>query len=255
MALPLLGSAAVLTQILRTAHRSDLPSFPNQDASGLFGDPSLPRLRVVAVGDSSLTGPGVEHLDSIWIRRLMRRWEHRHHIELISLGVGGSKAHDVVEGQLAEAERLHPDIAVVSVCTNDAIRAVPPAAFTERLHEIIRRLEEVAAVVVVLGMGDPGSSPRLPSLIRPWVSWRARVFDDLLIDVCAAHPRAIKVHTRGRMSSAFWEDPALFAGDLFHAGDGGHAVFAEESEQAFDAALALVLRSRRHLQIRGAAGD
>jgi lysophospholipase L1-like esterase len=255
VALPLTGGAFLLAQVFRAAHRSDLPSFPNQDPSGTFGDRSRPALRVVAVGDSSLTGPGVEHLDNIWIRRLMRRWEDRYHIELISLGVGGSKARDVVEGQLAEAVRLAPDIAVVSVCANDALRGVPPASFTAKLETIITELEAVSSAVVVLGMGDPASVPRLPAALRPWVSWRSRVFDRLVVEVATAHPRTIKVYSRGRMSSAFFEDPSLFAGDLFHAGDSGHEVFATSSQTALDAALAIVEAARSQRRMRGAAAD
>ena len=252
-ALPLTGGAFLLAQVLRAAHRSDLPSFPNQDPSGTFGASHLPKLRIVAVGDSSLTAPGVEDPDNIWIRRLMRRWENRYHIELISLGVGGSKARDVVEGQLAEAIRLDPDLAVVSVCTNDALRGVPPALFTRQLDAIVGGLEEVAAAVVVLGMGDPASVPRLPAALRPWVSWRSRVFDRLVVNVANAHPRALKVYSRGRMSSAFFEDPTLFAGDQFHAGDGGHGVFAECSEPAFDAALAMIEAARSRTRSAAAA--
>jgi hypothetical protein len=47
------------------------------------------------------------------------------------------------------------------------------------------------------------------------------------------------------MSSAFWEDRSLFAPDHFHAGDDGHAVFAEEAMPAFVAALAMVEAGRR----------
>ncbi len=254
VALPVTGGAFLLAQVFRAAHRSDLPSFPNQDASGTFGSPELPPLRVVAVGDSSLTAPGVEHLENIWIRRLMRRWEDRYHIELISLGVGGSKARDVVEGQLTEAIRLEPDLAVVSVCTNDSLRGIPPASFTRKLDTIVGSLEQVASAVVALGMGDPASVPRLPAALKPWVSWRSRIYDRLVVKVANAHPRTLKVYSRGRMSSAFFEDPALFAGDQFHAGDGGHAVFAECSEPAFDAALAMI-ESERTTPRSAAAAD
>ena len=46
------------------------------------------------------------------------------------------------------------------------------------------------------------------------------------------------------MSSAFWEDRTLFAPDQFHAGDGGHAVFAEEAMPAFLTAVAMVEAAR-----------
>jgi hypothetical protein len=109
-AVPAAAAAFVVVQVLRAAHRTDLPSFSNQDPSGLFGDPASPRLRIVALGDSSITSPGVEDLDNTWIRRLARSQADRHHVELIALAVGGSKARDVVEGQLDEAVRLRPDV-------------------------------------------------------------------------------------------------------------------------------------------------
>jgi hypothetical protein len=37
--------------------------------------------------------------------------------------------------------------------------------------------------------------------------------------------------------SAFRDNPSLFAGDLFHACDLGHSVFAEEALPAFEAAV------------------
>ncbi len=238
------GAAFVLSQVLRAAHRSDLPSFPNQDPTGTFGDPDAPPLRIVALGDSSITAPGVSRLDNVWIRRVALGLAIRYRVELIALAVGGSKAHDVIEGQLDEAVRLRPDIGVVSVGSNDSLRGVRRANFEHRLHHILSRLEEVADAVVVLGMGDLGSIPRLPPAIRPYVSRRGRVFDGLCSRVAAAHPKAVKVYTKGRMSSAFWEDRSLFAPDQFHAGDGGHAVFAKEAMPAFLAAVAMVEAAR-----------
>jgi lysophospholipase L1-like esterase len=234
----------VFVQVMRAAHRTDLPSFTNQDASGTFGDPSLPRLRIVAVGDSSLTGPGVEDPGNIFASRLARTAADRYRVELISLGVGGSKVADVIEGQLAEAVRLRPDLAIVSVVTNDAIRATPLRSFRQDLDRILSRLEEVAAAVLLIGMGDPGSVPRLPPTIRPFVTWQGGRFDEACVEVATRHPRTIKVHSRGRMTSAFWEDRSLFAGDLFHANDRGHALFAEETRDAFEAALQMVERRR-----------
>jgi lysophospholipase L1-like esterase len=238
-AVPLAGAAFLLTQVLRAAHRSDLPSFPNQEPSGTFGDPDAPALRIVAVGDSSLTVPGVEDLDNMWIRRLAIDYADEHLVEFISLGVGGSKLQDVIEGQLEEALALAPDIAVVSAGANDAIRATPTARFRASLDHIVSRLEEAAGAVLVLGMGDAGSIPRLPKTVRPYLTRRTRIYDRICAEVVLAHPRAVKVYTRGRICSAFWEDRSLFAADQFHAGDRGHLLFAEEAGPAFRAAYAI----------------
>ena len=161
-ALPVLGVGFLIREVRRAAHRDDLPSFSNQDISGTFGDPAAPPLRIVAVGDSSLTAPGVADLDQVWLRALARRYADGHRVELISLGVGGSRARDVIDGQLEAAAALAPDIAVVTVGSNDAIRATPVRRFTADLEHIVSRLEAVSGAVVVLGMGDLGSIPRLP---------------------------------------------------------------------------------------------
>ena len=242
--LPLLGVGLLIHQVRRAAHRDDLPSFTNQDISGTFGDPAASLLRVVAVGDSSLTAPGIADLDDVWLRRLVLRYAESHRVELISLGVGGSRARDVVDGQLEAAVALRPDIAVVTVGSNDAIRATPVHRFSTDLGRIVGRLEAVSGAVLVLGMGDLGSIPRLPPSLRPYLSHRSRRFDAACVRVAVAHPHAVKVHTRGRMVSAFFEDPALFAGDQFHASERGHAVFAEAATPAFEAAYRIALRRR-----------
>jgi len=242
--LPLLGAGLVVHQIRRAAHRDDLPSFFNQDISGTFGDPAAPPLRLVAVGDSSLTAPGIADLDDVWLRRLALRYAESHCVELISLGVGGSRARDVVEGQLEAAVALRPDIAVVTVGSNDAIRATPRHRFTADLERIVSRLEAASGAVLVLGMGDLGSIPRLPPSLRPYLSHRSRRFDAACVRVAVAHPHAVKVHTRGRMVSAFFEDPGLFAADQFHASERGHAVFAEAAAAPFEAAYRIALRRR-----------
>ena len=242
--LPLAGAGFLLLQVRRAAHRDDLPSFTNQDISATLGDPASPRLRIVAVGDSSLTAPGIEELDDVWLRRLAHRYAESHRVELISLGVGGARARDVIEGQLDAAVGLAPDIAVVTVGSNDAIRATPVRRFAADLERIVSRLEPASGAVVVLGMGDLGSIPRLPPTLRPYLSYRSRRFDAACVRVAVARPHTVKVHSRGRMVTAFWEDPSLFAADLFHASAGGHAVFAQAAAPAFEAAYRIATRRR-----------
>ncbi|HLE38972.1 MAG TPA: SGNH/GDSL hydrolase family protein [Acidimicrobiia bacterium] len=239
LAVPVAAAAVVATQVLRASRRPDLPSYPNQDPSGRFGDPSLPGLRIVALGDSSITAPGVADLDNVWIRRVAHALSDRYHVDLVSLAVGGSKARDVLEGQLAEAIRMRPDVAVVSVGANDALRGVHPERYRQHLLTIVTRLSATGAGVLVFGLGDLGSIPRLPPSLRRWMSHRSNVFDRVCREVVVAVPRAVKVYTRGRSSAAFFEDPGLFAGDQFHAGDGGHELFAADALEAMEAAIAL----------------
>ena len=211
----------------------------------MFGDVDLPPLCIVALGDSSITAPGVEDLDNTWVRRIALALSDTYRVELISVAVGGAKARDVIDGQLAEAVRLEPDIAVLSVGANDAIRATSPDRYRGEIRRILSDIDQVSGAIVVLGVGDLGSIPRLPAMLRPFLTRRAARFDDAAATVAAEFQRAVKVATVGPISTAFWEHPDLFAGDQFHIGDEGHAVFAEQVLPAVRAAVAIV---------RGAAG-
>ncbi|MEX0827273.1 MAG: GDSL-type esterase/lipase family protein [Acidimicrobiia bacterium] len=236
---PLAVAAIVAGEVIRAAVRRDLPTYPNQDPSGVFGDPAARPFRIVALGDSSTTAPGVEDIEDVWIRTVARSFADRYRVELISLAVGGSKARDVIQGQLTEALRLRPDVVSLSVGANDALRGTPAARFHRDLEEIVVALEGAGSVVVLYGMGDLGSIPRLPPTLSRLASRRSARFDRICREVAVAHRRTLKVHTRGRIIEAFRDDPALFAGDQFHACGLGHAIFAEEAIPVFEAAVAM----------------
>ena len=238
-AIPVAVTGVLVVQVMRAAHRSDLPSYPNQDPSGTFGNPDLPPLRIVALGDSSITAPGIEDLDSTWVRRVAIALSAQYRVELISVAVGGSKARDVITGQLADAMALEPDIAIVSVGANDAIRGSSPGRYREENRRILSDLEQVSGAVVVVGVGDLGSIPRLPTMLRPFLTWCAARFDRAAAAAAAEFRQAVKVPTVGPMSTAFWENPGLFAGDQFHVGEEGHAIFADQVLPSVRAALAI----------------
>lgn len=235
--LPLAGGAVVLGQILYAAHRPDLPSYDNYATSGALGDPGLPGLTLVAIGDSSITAPGVRHIDDAWIRRVAHSLTDRYFVHLHSLAVGGSKASDVLDDQLQAALELEPDIAIVSVAANDAIRAVPPARFEHELDEIVGSLVEVGARVVLVGVGDLGAIPRLPRFLRWYLTRRSAQFDRISQTVATRHKTTTKAEVRGDLSDAFRRDPLMFSGDGFHASSHGHEHFAHHIYEAVDRAL------------------
>ncbi|MCP4248687.1 MAG: SGNH/GDSL hydrolase family protein [bacterium] len=235
--LPLAGGIGILGQILYAAHRPDLPSYDNYETSGALGDPGRPGLRLVALGDSSITAPGVNQVDDAWIRKVAHALTDRYFVHLHALAVGGSNAADVLADQLGPALELAPDLAVVSVAANDAIRGVPPARFERELDEIVGSLIAAGAPVVVVGVGDIGSIPRLPRFLRWYLTKRSAMFDRVSADVAARYPGAVKVDVRGDLSAAFWTDPMTFSGDRFHASSYGHEHFAHHVQVATERAL------------------
>ena len=236
---PVAGFGVLVAQLLRAAHREDLPTLQNQDPSGWFGDADLPPLRLVVLGDSSVTAPGVEPLDDAFVRRLARYLSDRHRVELISVAVGGAKVSDVLRDQLEPALTLAPDLAIVSAGANDALRATPVARFERDYGDIVSRLVEKVPMVGVSGLGDLGMVPRLPTPIRAYVSIRARSFDDAIRRVVAGHPGVYKTRTWGEFWTPFetMEDEA-FAADMFHASGRGHSLFATSMFPVVDALLA-----------------
>jgi lysophospholipase L1-like esterase len=246
LAVPVAGLGMVAAQAWRAGHRRDLPTHANQETSGTFGLPGNPKLRMVAIGDSSITCPGVEVLDDCFIRRIAIHLSDRYFVELTSLAVGGSKVRDVLEGQLAEAVELAPDLAVCSVGANDAIRGTPVGRYEADLGEVVAALHEASKAVAVMGVGDLGTIPRLPGTLQPFLTHRARRIDDAVSRVVDRFERAVRTDNWGRMSSAFSSgDPSLFAGDLFHASGQGHAVFAEEAIPAIEEILPYATGDRR----------
>jgi len=233
---PLLAILLLIAQVLKAGHRKDLPTLENQDPSGVFGDPDKPKLKVVVLGDSSVTAPGVEPLDAAWPRQVAQRLSNRFRVELLSVAVGGSKARDVIANQLQEAIASEPDIAFVSVGANDALRATPLRRFELEYRQIIGQLDRHIPGVAVSGIGDLGSIPRLPALARSIIRIRGRSFDKAVRRVVADYPRVLKTSTWSEGWQEFLTNPdEVFAGDLFHASAYGHRIYANAAMPAVEA--------------------
>lgn len=225
---PAFTLAGVLVgQVLHAGYRNDLPSHQNQDPSGDFGDEALPPLRIVFLGDSSVTAPGVEPLDACWARQLSFHLTDRFRVEARSVAVGGSKVRDVVESQVEAALAHDPDIVYVSVGSNDALRGTPIAQFEEDYRSMATTLHDAVPAVGLSGVGDLGCIPRLPELARGVAKVRSRSVNNAIARIAADLPRAVKSNPWGVTWLGFYEDEAMFAGDRFHASAKGHLAFAE----------------------------
>jgi len=235
----LAATGILLSQVWHTGHRPDLPSLSNQDPSAILGDPANPPLKVVLLGDSSVTAPGVIPLDDCWARRVGHHLATRYRVELRNLAVGGSRAGDLLRYQLAVALAEAPDMALVCVGANDALRAVSVEDYERDLTQILTRLSAEIPAVGVSGLGDLGPLPRLPSLGRAWARVRSRSFDRAIARV--THKLDIpKTTTWGPLWDPF-VDPdnknGMYAADLFHASGNGHALFGKAWIEVVDVLL------------------
>ncbi len=222
---PLAAGAVLAGQVAHAVLRDDLPTLENQDPSGVFGSPHDPPLTIVFLGDSSVTAPGVEPLDLSWPRQLALHLARRFHVHATSVASGGSKARDVLETQVDAALSMDPDIVYVSVGSNDALRATPIPRFEAEYNEIVARLHTRVPALGLSGIGDLGTIPRLPEMVKGIARIRARAVDKAVARVAVQYPRAVKSNAWAVMESAFATSPDMFGDDLFHASAEGHLVF------------------------------
>ncbi len=226
-------------QVLRAAHRQDLPSHHNQDPSGVFGDPGATRLRILLLGDSSITAPGVVPVDNCWPRRLASHLGSRYQVELVSVAVGGAKTRDVLAEQVPKALEVEAHIALLSVGANDALRGTSIHRFESELDSIIASLVNSVDMVGMSGIGDLGTVPRLPDLARGFARVRARSFDGAIRRVVARHPGVLKSRHWGPEWEPFDTHARFaFAQDQFHASGAGHGMFAAAAIPLVEALLA-----------------
>src|SRR5690606_26845985 len=106
--------------------------------------------------------------DEIWIRQVVRQLADTitRPVELRSFGVGGSDAADVRYEQLPRALEFRPHLAIVSVGANDMIRGIPVRRLYDHLDYIVGALTESGAQVIMSGVGDLGTIPRLAPPVR-----------------------------------------------------------------------------------------
>ncbi len=203
-----------------------VPSFVGLDPSCVAGDADLPTLRLVILGDSTVTAPGIDDADATWSRLVVRHLSARYHVEFTCLAEGGAKALDVVEDQLPQALEGQWNVAIVSVGSNDIMRFVPVWRFEQRLDHIVARLQEVADEVILFGVGDLGSIPRLVFPLDRIASGAGHIAD-LVHRRVAARRGVAKIDQWRLTTAAFNSGIHMFAPDLFHPSPAGHRAWAD----------------------------
>lgn len=214
----------------------DLPTFGGVDASGVFGAPDLPNLRIAVLGDSSCTGPGLNNPDEIWVRRIGAHLGGRFRTTIDSFAVGGSRANDVLRDQVPMVAPTNPDMVLVSVGSNDMLYGEPLHTFERNLDAIVAELLKGTPAVLLSGVGDLGTIPRLPFALTRIMRWRSGKADGVHARVASRYTGAVKIPIRKRCGEAF-EDAGLYSPDLLHVGAEGHRLWAEAAIPSIEEVL------------------
>jgi lysophospholipase L1-like esterase len=181
-------------------------------------------LRVVWLGDSTAAGVGVDDpgdaLPVVVARELGVA------VDLTVLAVSGARVADVVDEQLPAVAALEPDVVLVSVGANDVTHLTSRDDLADRYRQLVGGLPDRAAVVL-LGVPDMGSVPRLAQPLRAVAGFRGRQLDEVVREV-ARDVGATYVPIARATGPAFRREPdRMFAADEYHPSAAGYRLWAD----------------------------
>jgi len=157
--------------------------------------------RLVVLGDSLAAGMGLAEAEAFPALVQERLRAAGHVVDVVNAGVSG----DTSAGGLARVDwvlRQRPEILVVELGANDALRGQPLAGIERNLREIVRRGRAAGARVVLLGMDIPTSYG--PEYASGFAALYPRVAREEGADLVAGFVREVGA------------DPALLQADGLH---------------------------------------
>lgn len=217
-------------QLARTAPR--LEDEVGFRPTGLAVRPGAHPTRVMWLGDSTSTGVGADDVEHSMAYRVTDAVASGP-TTLTIAGMSGAQVHEVIDAQIPvvveAAERgAPPDVVFVSIGANDVTALTRRPTFRSRYRSLVARISDAApdAEIVLVGIPDMGTAPRIPVPLRQLTGVRASHLDGVIEDV-ARERELHHVDLAGRTSSTFSSDPErYFSADDFHPSADGHAVWA-----------------------------
>ncbi len=216
------------------AARRPLPDLEEIDVSGRVGHRPGPTIRLLALGDSTLTAPGVTDPSAVWLHRALLQLDDAPSVDVTSLAVSGSRVADVLE-RLDAAVELAPDVVVLAVGSNDAMHGTPARRFEAQLDAALASLLRASPVVAVANIGDLGNVARVPKPLDTVLRVRSRTLCRKVEQVVASHDGAVLIDVT--VTNEAFRDPSVFAADLFHPTEAGHAIWADAALPGLQAAF------------------
>jgi lysophospholipase L1-like esterase len=232
----------MLSLLMTSAHSgiaASAPSPPFQNPSRVprqFGEQGTPVVYAV-LGDSTAAGRGADYENGIAVRTAAGL-AARHRVSMTNFAVSGARARDVLEDQLPAAERIRPDVVLISMGANDVIHLTPIRTVRNNLRDIVRwlRAANPTVAIVITGSPDMRNPPRIPRLLRQVAGWRTAQINRMF--VTEAESQHLTFAPIARETGLFFrDDKTLFDSDEFHPNDRGYATWVPVLDRALATAL------------------
>ncbi len=232
------GGAAVLTgqAILARARRYAQPDLRLAMRSSV-GSAGAQPLHLVLLGDSTALGVGVDRMiDTVGgqLAQLLSEaptglWapsmSGARRVELSSVAVAGSRSADLGTQVARALVGPRPDVAVILVGANDAVRFGRVTDAAEHLGSAVRRLRAAGVSVVVGTVPDLGAARAFALPLRQLVGWQGR-------RLAWAQATAVRladgvpVDLAGQTGAVFRADAGTYCHDGYHPSADGYRVWA-----------------------------
>lgn len=118
-------------------------------------------MRIVAIGSSSTQGHGASTPDHAYPVQLARELRGRHPglaVDVINRGIGGQTAQQIRSRLSVDALAPRPDLVILQLGANDAIRGIDLSVFKTAIDEGLRLLAAAGIDVVLM---PPQYAPRV----------------------------------------------------------------------------------------------
>lgn len=216
---------AVEIQLARGGTEIPAPDVATLTTTVGTGEP----VRILWLGDSTAAAVGTSSATHAVSSQVARRLDGvASHNEVIAHS--GDRVGDVLRDQLPRVKALRPDLVIISIGANDTVHLTQAGTFNRRYGELVDRLVAAgvpASHIVLVGVPDMGSPPRLAQPLRAIVGWRSRRLDREVKAVAKSHgARYVDLFTP--TSKRFRANPAkYFAADKYHPSDAGYAMWGD----------------------------
>ena len=251
------GGAAVLAgqAVLARARRYAKPDLRLAMRSAVGSTGAQP-LHLVLLGDSTALGVGVDKMIDTVGGQLAQLLAEAHsgaaalsyggrearRVELSSVAVAGSRSADLGTQVARALVGPRPDIAVILVGANDAVRFARIGEAAEHLGTAVRRLRTAGVCVVVGTVPDLGAARAFAPPLRHLVGWQGRRLAwAQAIAVRAAD--GVPVDLAGQTGAVFRADAGTYCHDGYHPSADGYRVWAHALLPAVTDAATMPRRS------------
>lgn len=189
------------------------------------GPPGAVTDTVVWLGDSTAAGVGASGIPASLPEQVAAAVGRP--VIVDTLARSGDRIADVLYNQLPQVAALEPTVVYLSIGANDVTALTPRGTFRATYRQVLAGLPASVRQVVLLGIPDMGSPPRVPQPLRLLAGLRGRMLGSDVAHLAASTPGAVYVDIAGTSGPAFRRDPArYFSRDHYHPNDAGYGLWA-----------------------------